>query len=225
MRTFWFFAFLLLSWLLLSLLPLESLKPSSFSSSFHSSCTFLVEDRGSSSDSVYYGTAFAVSFDEETAFLTNHHVVSEMNKPTLIDENGKEFPITFVKQDKKHDLVRFTFKGYKKYTHCAYSFKNNSLNQGDEVYTIGHPSGFLYSLNKGFVTGLDRDLSYLDDTYTYKHMIQTDLSMNEGNSGGALFNADGDVVGIVTAYLSDANNIGFAVSNDSIIQFLTKKTP
>ena len=87
---------------------------------------------------------------------------------------------------------------------------SDAVRVGDEVYAIGNPFGLEQTLTRGIVSAVNRILP--DATWSMKEpLIQTDAAINPGNSGGPLVNVCGDVVGITTAILPDAQSIGFAV--------------
>jgi S1-C subfamily serine protease len=87
---------------------------------------------------------------------------------------------------------------------------SNALRVGDEVYAIGNPFGLEQTLTRGIVSAVNRVLPGAQ--WSLKEpLIQTDAAINPGNSGGPLVNRCGDVVGLTTAILPDAQSIGFAV--------------
>src|SRR5438477_70408 len=90
---------------------------------------------------------------------------------------------------------------------------------GEEVIAIGHPFGYLNTVSKGIVSALEREVE-MPSGVILKGLLQTTASINPGNSGGPLLNADGEVIGINVALRSDAQNIAFALSADTVQQVL-----
>lgn len=120
-------------------------------------------------------------------------------KVSLVD--GTSFEIAQVTFSDKSDLAFFTLPA----NNCPFIKKGSSKNliQGDRVFTIGSPSGLTYTVTSGIFSG------YRDEGDT--HYLQTDAPINPGNSGGPLITAAGNVIGINTAYLREAQGIGFAI--------------
>jgi len=96
-----------------------------------------------------------------------------------------------------------------------------TLQVGDPVYAIGNPLGLTASITAGIISGLNRDIPFPgDDGLVLENLIQFDAAVNQGSSGGPLVNADGHVVGIVSALADPAGQgffigIGFAIPIDS----------
>jgi S1-C subfamily serine protease len=91
--------------------------------------------------------------------------------------------------------------------------------QGDEVFAIGHPYGFTWTLTRGIVSGTGRPLT-LPNAVTLTDVLQTDAAINRGNSGGPLVNGRGEVVGVVCAMIEGAHGMGFAMSAASATAFV-----
>lgn len=104
--------------------------------------------------------------------------------------------------------------------------ESDSAKLGEDVYAIGNPIGFEFqrTVTKGIISGLNRtikieengNLSYMED------LLQTDCTINTGNSGGALINTRGELIGINTIKISDAEGIGFAVPIDIVKPIIDK---
>ena len=174
---------------------------------------------GMNSSSAVSGTGFIIS--EDGYILTNYHVIE------LAAQNGKDVNVIF------HDGTRYTASivGYEKYNDVAVlkieatglqpvSFGNSdSLAVGDLVYAVGNPLGELdFSMSTGHVSALDRAITS-DESGVAINMFQIDAAVNSGNSGGPVYNAAGEVVGIVTAKYADTGveGLGFAIPiNDAV---------
>jgi S1-C subfamily serine protease len=92
---------------------------------------------------------------------------------------------------------------------------SDQIELGEDVYAIGNPIGFEFqrTVTKGIISGLNRTIKIEEDNdFVYmEDLIQTDSTINEGNSGGALINTSGELLGINTIKITDAQGIGFAV--------------
>ncbi|HET7471983.1 MAG TPA: trypsin-like peptidase domain-containing protein [Candidatus Limnocylindrales bacterium] len=146
--------------------------------------------------------------------LTNRHVVegSTSLKATLAD--GSEYPATVVKVSDDQDLalVKIAATGLKPAT----IGDSDGIAVGQTAIAIGSPLGtYTETVTKGIVSALDRTITVQDEQtgrpVTLKGLIQTDAAINQGNSGGPLLNAAGQVVGVNTATAASAEGLGFAI--------------
>lgn len=174
---------------------------------------------GMNSSSAVSGTGFIVSADGY--ILTNYHVIE------LAAQNAKDVNVIL------HDGTRYTaaIVGYEKYNDIAVlkidadglspvTFgDSSSISVGDTVYAVGNPLGELdFSMSTGHVSALDR-LITSDESGVAINMFQIDAAVNSGNSGGPVYNAAGEVVGIVTAKYASTGveGLGFAIPvNDAV---------
>jgi serine protease Do len=158
------------------------------------------------------GSGFIVSADG--LIVTNNHVVMDTQSLTVTLDGGRELPATIVKTDATHDLALIQVKstGLTPVT----LGDSSTIQVGQLAIAIGSPLGeFTESVTSGIVSGLDRSITVGDTTSTFSEdlsgLIQTDAAINPGNSGGPLLDANGQVVGVVTAASSSAQDIGFAI--------------
>ena len=160
------------------------------------------------------GSGFILSADGY--ILTNYHVVEDSNSITVSLYDGTEYDATLVGCDESNDIavLKIDAEGL---TPVVLGDSDN-LNVGDQVVAIGNPLGELtFSLTTGVVSALNREVT-LSSNVTM-NLIQTDCAINSGNSGGALFNLYGEVIGITNAKSSSSSssseasidNIGFAI--------------
>ena len=174
---------------------------------------------GMNSSSAVSGSGFIVS--EDGYILTNYHVIE------LAAQNDKDVNVIL------YDGTRYTASivGYEKYNDVAVlkidanglkpvSFGNSdSLSVGDLVYAVGNPLGELdFSMSTGHVSALDRAITS-DESGVAINMFQIDAAVNSGNSGGPVYNAAGEVVGVVTAKYASTGveGLGFAIPiNDAV---------
>lgn len=169
---------------------------------------------GYQTQSAAAGSGFILSADGYV--LTNYHVVENSDSITVSLYNGEEYDATLVGCDQSNDIavLKIDVEGLTP----AVLGDSDNLNVGDQVVAIGNPLGELtFSLTTGAVSALNREVP-LSSNVTMD-LIQTDCAINSGNSGGALFNLYGEVIGITNAKYSSSSsgseasidNIGFAI--------------
>lgn len=158
------------------------------------------------------GSGFVIS--DNGYILTNWHVVGNKYSTCYITlANGKIYNGSVVWADRDLDLglVKISANGL---DYLSFADSEN-LNLGENVYAIGNPIGveFQRTVTAGIISGLNRTIK-VSDEYGESYMedlIQTDATINEGNSGGPLINKDGEVIGINTVKIESAEGIGFAI--------------
>lgn len=150
--------------------------------------------------------------------LTNAHVVAPGASLKVIFADKSEHEAESIARDDTHDVavLRILDKG----TYPAIRMgRSNDLMIGETVIAIGNPLGYEHTLTTGVVSAVERKLPISEDRQL-DHLIQTDASINRGNSGGPLLNILGELIGVNTAIRTDAQNIGFAIPIDIIRKLL-----
>ena len=168
------------------------------------------------------GTGIIMTADGYIA--TNSHVVGGANSIVVKLYDGTEYRAELVGQSELNDLavVKIKAKGLP----CATFGKSSEAVVGDSVVAIGHPAGleFGWTSTYGRVSAINRDVKIRDtDGTMIKRMtlMQTDATVNSGNSGGPLFNARGEVIGIITLKLAgNYEGLGFAIPIDAAMPLL-----
>ena len=176
---------------------------------------------GQVSKTASMGSGFIISADG--LVVTNYHVIKGANQVSIITSDEEEHKATVVGYDETNDVALLKAEGTD-YHHVTLG-SSDDLRVGDQVMAIGNPLGELTStLTVGYVSAKDRMVS-TDGTVI--NMLQTDAAINSGNSGGPLFNAKGEVVGINTAKYSGTSSsgatiegIGFAIPIDDVTGIL-----
>lgn len=173
---------------------------------------------GYTTQSAASGSGFILSADGY--LLTNYHVIESASSIKATLYNGKSYDATLIGYDESNDIavLKIDAEGLTPVT----LGDSDNLNVGDDVIAIGNPLGELtFSLTSGSVSALNREVT-LSSNVTM-NLIQTDCAINSGNSGGALFNLYGEVVGITNAKYSGSSgsgasidNIGFAIPINSV---------
>ena len=161
------------------------------------------------------GSGFIISADG--LVLTNAHVVMGADTITATLGDGREAQATVLGLDRSMDIALLRLEGDTVWDHLILG-DSEALRVGDWVVAIGNPLGLGHTVTAGIVSGKGRVLGH--DIYGNESYIQTDAAINQGNSGGPLFDLEGRVVGINSAIISGANTIGFAIPIDAVEQVL-----
>lgn len=163
------------------------------------------------------GSGFIISTDGY--ILTNYHVIDDSDSITVALYDGTTYDAALVGYDESNDIA--VLKVDAENLTPVILGDSDSLNVGDSVVAIGNPLGELtFSLTAGLVSAMDREVT-LSSSVTMD-LIQTDCAINSGNSGGALFNLHGEVIGVTNAKYSSSgsqasiDNIGFAIPINSV---------
>lgn len=164
------------------------------------------------------GSGFIISTDGY--ILTNHHVIEDADSITVSLFDGTTYDAALIGYDESNDIA--VLKVDAENLSPVILGDSDHMNVGDQVLAIGNPLGELtFSLTSGLVSAMDRKVT-LSSTVTM-NLIQTDCAINSGNSGGALFNLYGEVIGITNAKYSSSSsseasidNIGFAIPINSV---------
>ena len=158
--------------------------------------------------------ASAVLIDSEGLLVTNYHVIADATEIRVQLGDGRIIEPEIIGVDAETDLALLRVDAGEL---AAISMGNSSqLRIGDIVLAIGNPYGLTTSVTQGIVSATGRGLLNL---VTFENFIQTDAAINAGNSGGALVNSRGELVGINTAVLAQdpgTEGIGFAIPVDLV---------
>ena len=168
------------------------------------------------------GSGFIITNDGY--ILTNYHVIEESDSITVSLYDGSSYDAALIGYDESNDIAVLKIEA-ENLTPVVLG-NSDQLNVGDSVVAIGNPLGELtFSLTAGTVSAKDRQVT-LSSSVTM-NLIQTDCAINSGNSGGALFNLYGEVVGITNAKYSSSSsseasidNIGFAIPINSVLNIV-----
>ncbi|TXM76356.1 DegQ family serine endoprotease [Methylobacterium sp. WL103] len=159
------------------------------------------------------GSGFII--DASGIVVTNNHVIGDANDIQVILHDGTKLKAEIIGKDSKIDLAVLRVKPTAERPLKAVPFgDSDKMRAGDWVIAIGNPFGLGGSVSAGIVSARGRNI----ESGPYDNYLQTDAAINKGNSGGPLFNMDGEVIGINTAILSPTGGsvgIGFAVPSSS----------
>lgn len=155
------------------------------------------------------GLGSGVIVNSDGLILTNYHVIESADRIQIMLTDGREREAKLIGFDEATDLALLSINAE---SLPAANFANiNSVSIGDIVLAIGNPYGIGQTVTQGIVSALGR---YGLNLNAYENYIQTDAAINEGNSGGALINTDGEVIGINSGLYSrsgGSTGIGFAI--------------
>lgn len=163
------------------------------------------------------GSGFVIS--EEGYVVTNHHVIANAREIRIETYDGEVLNATVVGTDEKTDIALLKVEGGRPLQPLEFA-DSDDARVGDHVLVIGNPHGFGFSVSTGIVSARNRDFRG-----PYDDFIQTDAAINQGNSGGPLFNDDGEVIGVNTMIISSGGpsmggggsiGIGFAMASNVV---------
>lgn len=157
------------------------------------------------------GSGFIINANGQ--ILTNAHVVNNADRVTVTFSDGHTLEGKVLGQDSVTDIAVVQISGNNLTTVEFANFE--SVRPGQWAIAIGNPLGLQETVTVGVVSAIDRSASAIGISDNRIGFIQTDAAINPGNSGGPLLNARGEVIGINTAIIGNAQGIGFAIPIDS----------
>jgi len=161
------------------------------------------------------GSGFII--DKKGIVVTNNHVIQGA-EDIIVSVNGStEYKAKVIGKDPYMDLAVLQIESDEKFEPVSFGDSDKSR-IGDWVIAIGNPFGFGGTVTSGIISSRYRDIGLT----RYDDFIQTDASINQGNSGGPLFDLEGKVIGINTAIIGSAGSvgIGFAVPSNTVLRIL-----
>ncbi|HEY2135630.1 MAG TPA: Do family serine endopeptidase [Xanthobacteraceae bacterium] len=159
------------------------------------------------------GSGFII--DPSGIVVTNNHVIADADEISVILNDGTRLKATLIGKDQKTDVALLQVKPDKPLKAVKFG-DSDKLRLGEWVIAIGNPFSLGGTVTAGIVSARNRDIN----SGPYDNYIQTDAAINRGNSGGPLFNLDGEVVGINTAIISPSGGsigIGFSVPSKTAL--------
>jgi len=151
------------------------------------------------------GSGFII--DEKGIVITNNHVIQDAEDIVVRVGGDKEYKATIIGQDPLSDIAVLQIDSKEKFIPVKFG-NSDKARIGDWVIAIGNPFGLGGTVTAGIISARNRSIGLS----RYEDYIQTDASINSGNSGGPLFDMNGDVVGINTAILGKGGSIGIGFS-------------
>ncbi len=163
------------------------------------------------------GSGFIISKDGY--IITNQHVINEAKEVTAKLHDGKKYKAKVIGADKKTDLALLKIDGEQDFEFVKIG-NSDKARIGDWVIVIGNPYGLGSSVSIGIISARSRDI---DNNGQNEELIQTDAAINKGNSGGPMFDLNGEVIGISTSLFSPSGGsvgIGFATPINNASQII-----
>jgi serine protease Do len=160
------------------------------------------------------GSGFVVH--EDGFLVTNAHVVENVKRIKVVFNDGREFQARVVSADTSKDLAVLRIDAGGKLPFIELG-RSDDLMIGETVIAIGNPYGYSNTVTSGVVSAVGRDIQ-VSEGFWLRGLIQTDAPINPGNSGGPLLNVNGQLIGIATAIRAEAQNIGFAIPVDTLVE-------
>ncbi len=164
------------------------------------------------------GSGFVV--DPTGIVITNNHVIGDANDIVVIFTDGRKLKATVVGKDAKVDVAVLKVESDKPLKTVTFG-DSGKMRVGDGVMAVGNPFGLGETVTAGIISARNRNI----DSGPYDDFLQTDASINKGNSGGPLFNLQGEVIGINTAILSPSGGsigIGFATPSATVVPVIAQ---
>ena len=164
----------------------------------------------------YKGVGAGVIVDPRGYVLTNYHVIEGIQELQVRTYDGKEYIGQYVSHDPTTDIALIKITPIDTLVPITIG-DSSTIDLLDRVAITGHPFGLDYSTNSGEISGLGREL-LVKENLRYFNLIQVCAAVNPGNSGGPLFNAHGEMIGIVSALRLESNLIAFAIPADFVME-------
>jgi serine protease Do len=159
------------------------------------------------------GSGFIVH--EDGFIVTNAHVAENVKRLKAVFSDGREFQARVISTDASKDLAVLRIDAGGKLPFIEFG-RSDDLMIGETVIAIGNPYGYSNTVTSGVVSAVGRDIQ-VSEGFWLRGLIQTDAPINPGNSGGPLLNVNGQLIGITTAIRAEAQNIGFAIPVDTLM--------
>jgi serine protease Do len=164
------------------------------------------------------GSGFVI--DPSGIVITNNHVVGDANEIVVIFTDGRKLKAKVIGKDSKVDVAVLKVESDKPLKTVKFG-DSDKMRVGDGVMAVGNPFGLGETVTAGIISARNRNI----DSGPYDDFLQTDASINKGNSGGPLFNLQGEVIGINTAILSPSGGsigIGFATPSSTVMPVIAQ---
>ncbi len=156
------------------------------------------------------GQGSGAIYSDDGYIVTNYHVVKTATDIDILFSNGARVDAVLIGADQVNDVALLRV-GLSNLNELDFG-NSNDVKIGQKVVALGNPLGLSFTVTEGIVSAKDRVI-----TSGAAGLIQTDVAVNPGNSGGPLLNTDGEVIGIVNAKLQGYEGLGFAIPSNVVI--------
>lgn len=168
---------------------------------------------------VAQGSGFVYNYSGQMVIITNYHVVHNAINISVTFSNGNGYPAEVLGSDPYVDLAVLSVDAPKDEFKPLEIVSSSNLRVGEIVIAIGNPFGLTGSMSIGIISGLGRTIREdITGGYPIANVIQITAPINPGNSGGPLLNIRGQVIGITTAIIGEAQGVGFAIPSNTILR-------
>ncbi len=178
-------------------------------------------DPNQSDETVEQGSGSGIIIRKEGYIVTNQHVIDGATEISVILNTGEEYTATLVGQDSKTDIAVLKIDPGNKELTVATLGDSTTVQVGEKAVAIGNPLGqeFYGSVTQGIISAVNRTMSLDGRNY---NLLQTDAAINAGNSGGALINEYGEVIGINSVKLSSTGieGMSFAIAISEVVPII-----
>lgn len=155
------------------------------------------------------GSGSSFYLRDKNIFVTNYHVVGQFKRVSLQDPAGGRHLAEVILANPFEDIAFLRVK--QNFDTPELKLQMNAVNRGEKVFVAGFPYGMPFTVTEGIVSAPSQLMNG-------KNYVQTDAAVNPGNSGGPVFNAQGEVIGITTSKFTNADNMGFAVPISTLVE-------
>ena len=170
---------------------------------------------GSGKSRAIVGSGSGVIISPDGYIITNNHVIVNTSKLEVTLNNNKTYEAELIGTDPKTDIALIKIKTKKNLPYVSFG-DSNQVKIGEWVLAVGNPFNLTSTVTAGIISAKARDLNEFDGNQ--QSFIQTDAAVNRGNSGGALVNTRGELIGIITAITSETGSyVGYAFAVPSNI--------
>jgi len=206
---------------------IEMCKPSLVSIWYHTNNYYSYVTYTTIDTTLLNGSGFI--FSEDGLIGTNYHVVDGIDSLLVKTSDGTFYDAELLLIDEKNDMAILRIKNHNGTKYPIIKVANSdAVKVGQEVFAIGSPLGYEYTISQGIVAGIrdNEKVSFTDPVSwaliekSFEKVIQITAAISPGNSGGALFNNRGEVIGITTYTYSGYGNLNFAVAINSFVYFM-----
>ncbi|MBV6478912.1 MAG: hypothetical protein HGGPFJEG_01669 [Ignavibacteria bacterium] len=169
-------------------------------------------------------------FNESGLIGTNYHVIENIDSIIVKTSEGKFYNAELIIAEEKNDfaIIKILNADNKKFPVIKFG-NSDELKAGQEVFAIGSPLGFEYTLSSGIIAAVRENesvnfadpITYETETKSFEKVIQITAPISPGNSGGALFNSKGEVIGITTYTYTGYGNLNFAIAANTFQKLIS----
>jgi len=170
------------------------------------------------------GTGSGSVLDQSGTILTNQHVIDGAKEITVRLSNSTSYPAVLVGQDPDTDIAILRIDAPAEQLEPIAWGDSQNLQVGHRIYAIGNPFGLERTMSAGMISSLNRTIP-ARERREMRSLIQVDMSLNQGNSGGPLLNTRGELIGMNAAIMSsdgDSAGVGFAIPSATIQRIVGK---